>query len=327
MVENADKCKEVLRSPVTLRGLDIKRIIGFMKPLCLLLMASIFSSLGQPATDKSRPRFSLPNGVQVVKNLEYGRGNNRALLLDLYLPEKSAQALPLIIWIHGGAWLGGSKDGGSPALPFTTNGWAVAHVGYRLSPEAKFPAQINDCKGAIRWLRANSKHYNLNPGKFIAWGSSAGGHLAALIGTTGNVKDLEGDVNTLKESSAVQAVVDWFGPTDLLRMNETESDRQHDAPNSAESKLIGGPLLENKEKAAKASPTTYISKDAPPFLIMHGDRDLEVPIRQSEILADALKTAGADVTFIPIKGAGHGFGGPQAIEPVRDFLKRVIGQP
>jgi acetyl esterase/lipase len=260
----------------------------------------------------------------MIRDLEYGQVSGRAMLLDLYLPETTGKTSPLIIWIHGGAWMGGSKDGRSPALRFTTEGYAVAHIGYRLSGEAKFPAQINDCKAAVRWLRSNAKKYQLAPEKFIAWGSSAGGHLAAMLGTTGGVQDLEGTVNDIEESSRVQAVVDWFGPTDLLRMNDTESDRRHDAPNSAESKLIGGPLLENKEKAAKASPTTYISKDAAPFLIMHGDHDLEVPIRQSEILADALRKAGVQVTFVPIKGAGHGFGGPEATSTVRDFLKNCL---
>jgi acetyl esterase/lipase len=291
----------------------------------IALIAAVVPALAQTNTNRARSRFPVPAGVKVIKDLQYGTGSGRALLLDLYLPETSEKPLPLIIWIHGGAWLAGSKDGGSPALQFTAEGYAVAHVGYRLSGEATFPAQINDCKGAIRWLRANAKQHNISPEKFIAWGSSAGGHLAALVGTTGDVKDLEGTVNDLKESSRVQAVIDWYGPTDLLRMNETESDRRHDAPNSAESKLIGGPILENKEKAAKASPTSYITKGMPPFLIMHGDHDLEVPIRQSEILVEGLKKVGADVTFIAIKGAGHGIGGPQAIEPVREFLKRVVG--
>ena len=290
----------------------------------LTLALSLATALAQPTTNQPRPRIQLPPGVTALRDLEYGRVGERPLRLDLYLPQDTKTPRPLIIWIHGGAWLAGSKDGGSPALQFTGHGYTVAHVGYRLSGEAKFPAQINDCKGAVRWLRANAGKYQLDPDKFVAWGSSAGGHLAALVGTSGGVKELEGDVNDLKDSSRVQAVIDWFGPTDLLRMNETESDRRHDAPNSAESKLIGGPLLENKDKAAKASPTTYVSKDNPPFLIMHGDRDLEVPIRQSEFLAEALKKAGVDVTFFPMKGAGHGFGGPQAIEPVHEFLKRVL---
>jgi acetyl esterase/lipase len=220
--------------------------------------------------------------------------------------------------------MAGSKDGPSPALRFTANGYAVAQVGYRLSQEAKFPAQIYDCKAAVRWLRANAAKYNLDPKKFIAWGGSAGGHLVALLGTSGGVAELEGNVNDLKESSRVQAVVDWFGPTDFLHIGDTESDLQHNAPDSPESKLIGGPLLENKDKAAKASPITYVSKDAPPFLIMHGDHDRTVPFNQSELLYAALKKAGVDVTFVPMKGAGHGFGGPEAIAPVQDFLKRCL---
>ena len=246
------------------------------------------------------------------------------MLLDLYLPEKGDMSLPLIIWIHGGAWLGGSKDSRSPALSFTTNGYAVAHVGYRLSPEAKFPAQIHDCKAAVRWLRANAMKYNLDPNKFAAWGASAGGHLVALLGTSGGVAELEGNDNDLKESSRVQAVVDWFGPTDLLRMGDAASDVRHNAPDSPESKLIGGPILENNDKAAKASPTTYVTKEAPPFLIMHGDHDRDVPFNQSELLYAALNKAGVDVTFVPMKGAGHGFGGPEAIAPVEDFLKRCL---
>lgn len=129
-------------------------------------------------------------------------------------------------------------------------------------------------------------------------------------------------MNDLKESSRVQGVVDWFGPTDFLQIGNAESDLQHNAADSPESKLIGGALLENKDKAAKASPVTYVSHDAPPFLIMHGDRDRTVPFNQSELLAMALKKAGVEVTFVPMKGAGHGFNGPEAITPVQDFLKR-----
>src|SRR5205085_12369694 len=140
------------------------------------------------------------------------------MLLDLYVPEKVQKPLPLLIWIHGGAWMSGSKDSPSPALQFTAKGYAVAQVGYRLSQDAKFPAQIHDCKAAVRWLRANAQKYNLDPNKFAAWGASAGGHLVALLGTTGAAAELEGHVSDLKESSRVQAVVDWCGPTDFLEM-------------------------------------------------------------------------------------------------------------
>jgi acetyl esterase/lipase len=292
--------------------------------IAFVLAFSATTGLAQPSPKQAQRRAPLPPGVKSLKDLEYGKASGRAMLLDLYLPEKGDKPLPLIIWIHGGAWMAGSKDGPSPALRFTANGYAVAQVGYRLSQEAKFPAQIYDCKAAVRWLRANAAKYHLDPNKFIAWGSSAGGHLVALLGTSGGGAELEGNVNDLKESSRVQAVVDWFGPTDFLHIGDAESDIHHTGPDSPESKLIGGPLLENKDKAAKASPITYVSKDAPPFLIMHGDRDRTVPFNQSELLYAALKKAGVDVTFVPMKGAGHGFGGPEAIAPVQDFLKRCL---
>ena len=292
--------------------------------IVLLTGLSLTLSLAQPSTKQPQRRVPLPPGVKALKNLEYGQASGRAMLLDLYLPETSDKPLPLIIWIHGGAWMAGSKDGPSPALRFTANGYAVAHVGYRLSQEARFPAQIHDCKAAVRWLRANAGKYNLDPNKFIAWGGSAGGHLVALLGTSGGVAELEGNDNDLKESSRVQAVVDWFGPTDFLHIGDAQSDLQHNAPDSPESKLIGGALLENKDKAAKASPITYVSKEAPPFLIMHGDHDRTVPFNQSELLYTALKKVGVDATFVPMKGAGHGFGGPEAIAPVQDFLKRCL---
>jgi acetyl esterase/lipase len=289
-----------------------------------LLLGLTVSCLAQPGTNRSPRPFPVPPGVKLHKDLEYGRADGKPMLLDLYLPEKAQNPLPLLIWIHGGAWMSGSKDNHSPALQFTASGYAVAHVGYRLSQEAKFPAQIHDCKAAVRWLRANARNYNLDPNRFAAWGASAGGHLVELLGTSGGAAELEGNVNDLKESSRVQAVVDWFGPTDLLQIGNAESDIQHNAPESPEAKLIGGAVLEHQDKAAKASPVTYVTKNAPPFLIMHGDRDRTVPFNQSELLYAALKKAGVDARLVPMKGAGHGFEGPEAIGPVRDFLMRCF---
>jgi len=306
-------------------GLGRRRCVKtILASIVVFTVLGLTHSLAQPRSNPPPRRFSLPPEVKALRDLEYGEASGRAMLLDLYLPEKADKPLPLIVWIHGGAWMAGSKDDPSPALRSTRDGYAVAQVGYRLSQEAMFPAQIHDCKAAVRWLRANAAKYNLDPNKFVAWGGSAGGHLVALLGTSGGVAELEGNVNDLKESSRVQAVVDWFGPTDFLHIGEAESDLQHNAPDSPESKLIGGALLENKDKAAKASPITYVLKDAPPFLIMHGDRDRTVPFNQSELLYAALKKAGVDVTFVPMKGAGHGFGGPEAIAPVQDFLKRCL---
>lgn len=259
------------------------------------LIALASSSLAQ------RPQTKVPEGTKVYRNLEYVPGGHERQRLDLYVPGSATGPVPVIVWVHGGAWLTGSKDGAGPALPFVGKGYAVASINYRLSQHARFPAQIEDCKAAIRWLRANAKTYNLDPGHFGAWGASAGGHLVALLGTSGDVKDLEGNDGSPDQSSRVQAVVDWFGPTDVTKMGGS-----HDEPASPEAKLLGGPVQENKDKAARANPITYISKDDPPFLIMHGDKDTTVPFGQSELLLEALKKAGVDATLTPIKGAGHG---------------------
>ena len=197
----------------------------------------------------ARPR--VPEGASAYSDLAYVTNGHRRQKLDLYLP-KDGQNLPLIINIHGGAWLGGSKEMDVP-LDFLARGYAVASINYRLSQHAVFPAQIEDCKAAVRWLRANAAQYHLDPARFAAWGKSAGGHLAALLGTTGDGMKFEVGEN-LAVSSRVQAVVDYFGPTDLLQMDahRLSNGQGHDSSRSPESLLIGGPLQENKEKVSLA---------------------------------------------------------------------------
>ena len=274
------------------------------------------------ASQAQRPQAKVPEGTKAHRDLEYVKGGHERQRLDLYVPEKADGPLPVIVWVHGGAWLGGSKEGVGPALPFVRKGYAVASINYRLSQHARFPAQIEDCKAAIRWLRANAKEYDLDPDRIGVWGPSAGGHLVALLGTSGDVKDLEGKEGTPGQSSRVQAVVDWFGPTDVTRMGGS-----HDGPDSPEAKLLGGPVQENKEKAVRANPITYVSKDDPPFLIMHGDKDPTVPFSQSELLVEALKNAGVEATFIPVKGAGHGgreFSSEENRKLVEGFLDKHL---
>jgi acetyl esterase/lipase len=269
-----------------------------------------------------RPQAKAPEGAKVYRDLQYVKGGHERQRLDLYVPEKAKSPLPVIVWVHCGAWLAGSKDGGGPALPFAGNGYAVASINYRLSQHAKFPAQIEDCKAAIRWLRANAKTYNLDPDHFGVWGASAGGHLVALLGTSGDAKELEGDDGPTDQSSRVQAVVDWFGPTDFTKMGGS-----HDQPESPEARLLGGPVQENKDKAARANPITYITKDDPPFLIMHGDKDTTVPFSQSELLLEALKRAGVDATFKPVTGAGHGgrqFSSDENRKLVEEFFEKHL---
>ena len=279
----------------------------------------------QPAA-APRP-WALPEGTRLLRDLEYVPSGHERHKLDLYLPEKGA-GWPLLVWVHGGAWRGGSKDR-CPVIPFLKEGYAVASLNYRLSQHAIFPAQIEDCKASIRWLRANASKYNFDPERIEVWGSSAGGHLVALLGTAGDVPEFDKGEN-LAFSSRVQAVCDWFGPSDLLQMSKFESRMDHDAPDSPESQLVGGPIQENKGKAAQANPITYVSKDDPPFLIMHGDQDPLVPFNQSELLHEALKKAGVDVTFSPVKGGGHGQPGwdaPEIRPVVREFFARTLKSP
>jgi acetyl esterase/lipase len=257
-----------------------------------------------------------PPGVKVLKDLAYVSGGHERQKLDLYLPEQSTEhPLPLVVWIHGGGWEAGSKEGCPIRSLLAGMGYAVASINYRLSRDALFPAQIEDCKAAIRWLRANAKKYDLDADHVGVGGDSAGGHLVALLGVTGGVKELEGGEGNLDQSSRVQAVVDWYGPTDFATIGPGLSN-----PHSPVSKLIGGPPPENKEKAARASPITYVGKDAAPMLIMHGDKDNLVPISQSEELAAALKKAGVEVTFQVVKGNGHG--GPDFLNP--ENRKRIV---
>jgi acetyl esterase/lipase len=294
----------------------------------LILLASIpflaaISSLGQAPGQT-------PAGIQAERNIAYVTNGHRNQVLDIYLPEQpSEKPLPLMIWIHGGAWMAGSQAN-PPVLYLVQKGFAVASVQYRFSKDAIWPAQSYDCKAAIRFLRANAAKYHFDPERFAVGGDSAGGHLAAFIGTSGDVTEMEGDLGNTNVSSRVQAVVDWFGPTDLTLLAQqagTSSIIKHNDANSPESLLMGGPVQEKKELAKTANPLTYIDKNDPPFLIMHGDKDQLVPHEQSVILAKALIDAGVEVTMKTIPGAAHEdpkFRSPENQRLMEDFLREAL---
>lgn len=252
------------------------------------------------------------------------------LALDLYVPAGPGAPWPTVVWIHGGGWSGGSKD--DPAAAFLTErGFAVASIEYRLSHQALWPAQLQDCRGAVRWLRVHAVQYGLDPDRFGAWGPSAGGHLAALLGTAGSegvvrigseLFDLEGaSGGNLDRSSRVQAVVDWYGPTRFGRMDQFPSNIAHDSLLSPESKLIGGAVQLFPERVASADPTTYLTPDDPPFLIAHGTADLAVPYDQSELLwRAAVENTGLEWQFEPVLDAAHG--GPEFdVEAAASFFE------
>jgi acetyl esterase/lipase len=311
------------------------RLIGMSLLLAAIVVTLANAQTTRPAerggqAQRERRRPMLPEGVQIIRNLQYGNGNNPRQTLDLYLPADGRSPRPVIVWIHGGGWRAGSKESAGLAAALTRQGFAVASINYRLSGEATFPAQIHDCKAAVRYLRANSAQYKLDPSRIGAWGASAGGHLAALLGTTGDVKELEGDGPNLDQSSAVQAVCDWFGPTDFLQMNRFPSGIDHDSADSPESRLIGGRIQDHPDKAAAANPITYIATATklPPFLIMHGDRDRAVPHNQSQLLHDALRTARAEVTFHTVKDGGHGqWPDPSLRQQVEQFFLHHLAPP
>lgn len=282
--------------------------------LRLALAVCGLSMSGAAAQPPKAP--AVPDGVAAHRDLSYVEKGHERQKLDLYVP-KSDKPLPVVVWVHGGAWQAGGKTN-CPALFLTEKGYAVVSANYRLSQHAVFPAQIEDCKAAVRWVRANAKKYNLNPDRIGAWGSSAGGHLVALLGTSGEARELEGKGGNADQPSRVQAVVDYFGPTDFTKMGGG-----HDKAGSPESNLIGGAVATNGEKAQKANPIKYVTKSAAPFLLVHGDKDPAVPFNQSELLAAALKEAGVAAELVPIKGGGHGgpeFFAPPKREQVKEFF-------
>ncbi len=229
----------------------------------------------------------------------------RPLKLDLYRPTHD-RTVPLLIWIHGGAWLHGDKTS-PPLLVYLDDRWALASLQYHFSSEARFPAQIHACKAAVRWLRAHARAYGLDTRRIGVMGASAGGHLAALLGTSNGHADMEGRWGWhTDQSSDVQAVVDLFGPTDFRRMLDHESIMDHSAADSPEGLLLGQAIREAPDRVRRANPLTYISARTCPFLILHGWQDDIIPWQQSQLLNTTLRQAGIESELVLLEGVGHG---------------------
>ncbi len=265
---------------------------------------------------------------------------SQAQKLDIYLPDEGEGPFPVIVWIHGGAFMGGDKADVQvlPSLEALKRGYAVVAINYRLSGEATFPALVHDAKAAIRWIRANAQIYHFDPTRIAAWGSSAGGYLALMLGTSAGVEKLEDlSMGNPEQSSTVQAVVDWYGSSDFLKMDEQLEESglrplpgtEHSGANSPESLLLGHKITEIPEQVRAANPLTYIQPKAPPFLIQHGTRDDTVPVQQSIVAATRLKAAAGNdmVTLELLEGAGHGdkrFETPENVSRVLDFLDKHL---
>jgi acetyl esterase/lipase len=260
--------------------------------------------------------------------------------LDIYWPDAGNGPFPVIVAIHGGAFMGGDKRDAqlTPMLAGLARGYAVISINYRLSGEAKFPALVQDVKAAIRWVRANAANFLFDPAHIAVWGGSAGGYLALMAGVAAGVAALDDPVlGHSEQSCAVQAVVDWFGPTDFLQMDAQLAESglaptpefAHCGANSPESLLLGARITDVPDRVAAANPETYLHAGAPPIFIQHGDRDPVVPCQQSaRFAAHAQALLGEQkVRFEVLPGAGHAdpaFAAPQNIAKVLGFLDRTL---
>ncbi len=257
------------------------------------------------------------------RDLVFASVDGIRLTLDLIIP-RSDRKPPLLIWIHGGGWRTGSKAK-PPIRRLISEGFALASISHRFTQQAIFPAQIHDCKGAVRWLRAHQNEYGYDARWIGAVGSSSGGHLAMLLGTSGGVEELEGDVgHCTSESSKVQCVVSHFGPADFRLRGRTQPDIAYTEKSGSFAMLGGmryGKVLPELEVAA--SPVTYVSDDSPPILLFHGTNDQFVLFDQSECMVRAYEQVGRPAQLVAVPGAGHGgtvFYWGEHFDTMRDFL-------
>jgi acetyl esterase/lipase len=272
----------------------------------LILLAVLISA--PAATQVPEAQFD------IVSNVQYCTGGKKPLLMDVFVPiNRNAKPTPAVLWIHGGGWDHGDKSGNSIARLLANAGFVTATITYRLSDEAPFPAQIEDSKCAIRYLRANASKYGIDPDWIGVAGGSAGGHLAELAATADHSAGLEGDGGWQNVSSKVQAAVSYFGVSDLTvsaKQFPTDTDQ-------VVTKFIGGTETEKPALYRKASPIFYVSKDDPPLLLVHGERDDGVPFDQSVRMFESYRRAGLPVEFIAVENSGHDFEqvGTSALSP------------
>ena len=259
----------------------------------------------------------------VKKDVPYVANPHLRQTFDLYLPKDKVGPVPLVVWMHGGAWMLSDKNWNNVKY-LVKHGYALASVDYRLSGDARFPAQIQDCNTALNFLLTNGASYGIDPKRFVIGGASAGGHLALLLGLARNEKLFGAD-----PSVRPSAILDFFGPTDLTGIIEAMSPGHgREVQEDATKKLFGGPLTEHLDLARRASPVTYVNPGNPPVLILHGDKDDLVPYAQSERLHAELDKAGVKNRLITVKGIGHDgpmFETPDVQEKVISFLRDSVG--
>lgn len=250
------------------------------------------------------PSRVVPESVKVERDLVYARYGEREVKLDLYLPKNPAStSIPCIVTIHGGGWRAGNKMTFAPiAIRLAEQGFAAACISYRLLPEVQFPAPVQDCKAAVRWVRANAKKYGLDPDHIGAMGGSAGGHLVAMLGTSHKIAKLEGEGGSAGVSSRVQAVVAMATPADMTR--------------------FGNRATVDTATLTLVSPITHVDKDAAPILLLHGEADRLVPMQQSELLLAKYQQAAVPAELVKFPGAPHAFWNQSQWFP--DTMQRAV---
>lgn len=297
------------------------------------MVASVATAVVGDQVDPVKQRvLELAERNEIVVRLDqpYADNDNPKQQVDVYLPKqpRTKDPLPVVALIHGGGWVNGDRLGyAATAIQLVRTGnYAAVTVGYRLSKEASWPAQVHDCKAAIRWIRGHAKELNLDPDRIAVWGSSAGGHLSALLGTSGDVKTLEGELGPFTAmSSRVAAVVNLCGPSDFNQALMFTPEGAPIVQDDAVSGLLGGIYLEKPDVAKAASPVTYVSTDDPPFVTFHGTQDKRVAFRHAETLHAALTKAGVSSRLVPITDGGHGsVSAPQVGERGRVFLDEIL---
>jgi acetyl esterase/lipase len=255
--------------------------------------------------------------IRIERDLVYGKGGDTEMQLDLAMPKDGDGPYPVVVCIHGGGWRQGNRQQMSKTIEVLAGrGFVAVTPSYRLAPDAKYPAQIEDVKAAVRWLRANAKTYKINPDCVGAIGFSAGAHLACLLGVTNKDDGLEGKGGNADQSSRVQCVVSFFGPSDLTRNDWTK-----EVEDNILVPFLGATIKEKPEIYKQASPVTYVTKEAPPFLFFHGDKDKLVGLEQSKILAEKLGKAGASAKVVVVEGEGHGWAG----EKLKENIEQLVG--
>ncbi len=300
-----------------------RRVRRFFVPI---LLALLLGPLAQGQSPQAPPT------VDIQRDIVYATPDQGPQKLDLYLPKGSATPLPIIIYIHGGGWQGGDK-GTLFTKSLTQHGFALASINYRFSQVAPWPAQIFDCKAAVRWVRANAAKYGYNADKIGVVGDSAGGHLVAMLGTTANDPSLEGTEGNAGVSSTVQAVVDLYGPSDFLAVPDQANPEQLTHITPPVTHLFGGPIWGANADPARvaaakqASPVNHVSATSCPFFIAHGALDSIVPVQQAQELDHALKAAGATSTLVVIADKGHAFGfnDHATTQGIIAFLRQQLG--